>query len=108
MSYTFKYITMERQGFAPAKAPYLPVILHGAEGRIFNVAALVDSGADTCAMPKSVAEMLGLDLENAQESNVGTASGFVSAKRADVRITVNLVHERRTILAPFNVMMGEY
>lgn len=108
MSYTFKYLTVERQGFPPAKVPHLPITLHGADDRAFNVAALVDSGADTCAMPKSVAEILGLDLSRAEESKVGTASGFIMAKRVDVRITVNLVHDKKTIRAPFNVIMGDF
>ncbi len=108
MSYTFKYLTVERPNLPPAKGPYLSITLHGPEGRVLNVYALVDSGADTCAMPKSVAEILGLDLDAAEGSNVGTASGSIMAKKVNVNITIHLTHEKKTILAPFNVIMSDY
>ena len=108
MSYSFKYITIERPGFPPAKVPHLPITLHGKEGQVFNTSALVDSGADTCAMPKSVAEILGFDLKDAPESKIATTSGFVSARRVDVRITINLTHGKKTVLVPFNVIMGDF
>ncbi len=63
MTYTFKYVTVRRLGLPPAKVPHLAITMHGANGQVFNTAALVDSGADTCAMPRSVAEILGIDLE---------------------------------------------
>ncbi|MFA6328542.1 MAG: hypothetical protein WCY41_03785 [Candidatus Micrarchaeia archaeon] len=108
MSYTFKYLTVERIGFPPAKVPHLVVTLIGKENRIFNTAALVDSGADTCAMPKSVAEILGFDLGKAEETKIASASGFIDARKINVTIVVNLMREKRTILAPFNVIMGDF
>lgn len=59
-------------------------------------------------MPKSVAEILGFDLSKAEESKIGTASGFVTAKRIDVRITVGLPREKKSFVCPFNVIMGEF
>lgn len=108
MSYTFKYIAVERPGFPPAKVPHLPVTLHGKEGQVFNTSALIDSGADTCAMPKSVAEILGFDLGKAEETKIATASGFVGAKRVDVRITVGLPRERKSFTCPFNVIISDF
>lgn len=108
MSYTFKYVSVERPGIGTAKGPYLSVTLHGEGDRALNVLALIDSGADTCAMPKSVAEILGLDLSSAKESTVGTASGPVMAKKLDVNVTIHLVHGKKTILSPFSVIMSDY
>ena len=105
MSYVFKYLTAPRPNLEPAKGPYLSITLHGKDGKILNTLALLDSGADTCAMPKSAAEILGLDLETAKESSIWTASGSIIAKRVDVDITIHLAHEKKTIRAPFNVLM---
>lgn len=108
MSYVFKYLTVERPGFPPAKVPHLPVTLRGEGGQVFNTSALVDSGADTCAMPESVAEILGFDLEAAEAARIATASGFVEARKINATIVVNLIREKRVIQAPFNVIMGDF
>ena len=109
MSYAFKYLSVPRpDDLPPAKGPYLSVTLHGADGKIANVYALVDSGADTCAMPKSIAGILGLDLEHAPDSKVGTASESIKSKKVEIDVTIHLPRKSKRIRAPFNVLMNDY
>jgi len=108
MTYTFKYVTVGRPGLPPAKVPHLAITMHGPKGQVFNTAALVDSGADTCAMPRSVAEILGLDLEGVEETQIASASGFVKARRVQTEVSVNLPHGRKRLMLDFNVIMCDF
>ena len=108
MTYTFKYVSISRPGLPAAKVPHLAITMHGPKGEIFNTLALVDSGADTCAMPRSVAEILGLDLEEGEEVRIASASGFVQARRLQTEVSVNLPHGRKRMMLDFNVIMCDF
>jgi len=60
MSLIFRYKRVDRPDKTTVKLPSVPITLIGKE--TFDTIALVDSGADTCVMPKVIAEILGLDL----------------------------------------------
>jgi len=45
----------------------------------FHTMALIDTGADACAVPAGFAMSLGLDLETGAVKRVGTASGVAKA-----------------------------
>ena len=60
MTISFKYKIVKRPDGTTVKTPSIPLQLQGDQS--FDTLALVDSGADVSAIPKSIAEILGLDL----------------------------------------------
>ncbi|MBI2652411.1 hypothetical protein HYX00_03000 [Candidatus Woesearchaeota archaeon] len=61
MTISFRYKTVKRPDGTHVKTPSIPITLIGKES--FDTIALLDSGADISAMPQSIAELLGLNLE---------------------------------------------
>ena len=68
------------------------------EGEWFKVSPYADSGADITILPKSVCEILGLRLQDGQESVVTGVGGF--AKREDIPYLLG----RTDILNHFNIL----
>ncbi|MBU0536455.1 MAG: retroviral-like aspartic protease family protein [Nanoarchaeota archaeon] len=60
MTITFRYKTVKRPDGTEVKTPSIPILLSEKEN--FETTALLDSGADISAMPKDLADILGLDL----------------------------------------------
>lgn len=60
MTLTFRYKTVKRPDGTEVKTPSIPIILSGKEK--IETLGLLDSGADISAIPKDLAEVLGLDL----------------------------------------------
>ena len=65
MTLSFRYKRVKRPD-GEVKSPSIPVILSGKATK-FEFVVLLDSGADISAIPKSVAELLGLDLSGKKE-----------------------------------------
>jgi hypothetical protein len=87
-----------------AKGPYIPVTLLGPSQRL-KIAALVDSGADFSAIPKSMAEVLGLDLTGKPHPIAGVG-GPVKAVESRMGVLVFGTHtERRPIEVPVLVLL---
>jgi hypothetical protein len=68
---------------------------------------LLDSGADISAMPKDVAEILGLDLSGKKEPAFGIG-GQVSAVPTSVNVSIEKGHERYNFRIPVKVILGNY
>jgi predicted aspartyl protease len=69
--------------------PYLPVILTNPENaRRLKVFALIDTGADECALPASFAPLLGHELEAGTKKQVNTVNGMTIAYRHTTRIEI--------------------
>ena len=69
MVMSFRYKSINRPDGSKIKTPSIPVLLSHKEK--FETIALLDSGADFSAIPKGVAEILGISLEgksNPQEN----------------------------------------
>jgi len=62
MTITFRYKSVTRPAGSTVKTPSIPIILSGKE--TFETIGLLDSGADLSAMPKSIAELLGIIVNN--------------------------------------------
>jgi len=60
--------------------PYLPVsIVNPENNKLLNVFALVDTGADECALPASFALPLSHDLQSGRPKKVSTGNGMTIA-----------------------------
>jgi len=67
-----------RQG--DTSRPYLPITIVNPENKKeLNVYALVDTGADECALPASFASLLGHNLQAGFEKQIGTGNGMTTA-----------------------------
>jgi predicted aspartyl protease len=60
--------------------PLLPVVIANPDtGRELRVYALIDTGADECALPASFAPVLGHDLQAGQSRRISTGNGITIA-----------------------------
>ncbi|MEK6715671.1 MAG: retropepsin-like aspartic protease [Candidatus Omnitrophota bacterium] len=60
--------------------PYLPITIINPENqKEINVYALIDTGADECALPASFAPPLGHDLQSGSQKKISTGNGLTIA-----------------------------
>jgi len=86
MAMKFKYKTLKRDARTlPVKEPSINVRLLGPKGPVFIV-GLLDTGSDLCAIPKSLAEILGLKITGEKQpiSGLGQAEGAESSMEIEV------------------------
>ncbi|MCX6651421.1 MAG: aspartyl protease family protein [Methanomassiliicoccales archaeon] len=70
----------------------------------FEILALLDSGADSTAIPKEMAEVLGLDLTGKKEKSYGIG-GTVDSINSRVNLTVQKGHEHYTMTVDVKVIL---
>jgi predicted aspartyl protease len=69
--------------------PYLPVtIINPATGQKIQVLALIDTGADECAIPAFFAPLLGHNLEAGTEKKINTVNGIATAYSHTAQIEI--------------------
>lgn len=105
MTIVFRYKSVKRPDGTEVKTPSIPILFDGEEK--FETVALLDSGADISAMPKDVAELLGLDLGGKRTPAYGIG-GKVDSVETSVRITVEKGHEHYAFQMPIKVILGDY
>lgn len=106
MAITFKYKLIERPPpLNPIHSPSVPITLTGPKDSM-DVVALVDSGADTSAIPRGIAEILGLDLSGEREDIIGIG-GKSPAVKTSARITIQKGHERYSFSLAVYVLLEE-
>ncbi len=106
MSMTFKYKRIDRPApLNAAHSPMIPVTLKAE--RELNVLALLDSGADTAAFSKDIADIIGADLSGERET-VDGIGGHVEAVESRITIVVQQGHEKYFIQAPVKVILGDH
>lgn len=60
--------------------PYLPITIINPENqKEINVYALIDTGADECALPASFASPLGHNLQSGYQKRISTGNGITIA-----------------------------
>ena len=105
MTIIFKYKTVERPDGTKVKTPSIPIILKGRES--FETLALLDSGADISAIPKAIADILGLDLSSKRSPAFGIG-GKVDSIETTMNIIVEKGHEHYAFQMPVKVILDEY
>jgi predicted aspartyl protease len=103
MSIVFRYRQISRPGLPPSVCPVIPVILTHKES--IEVSALLDSGADFCAIPQGVAEILGVGLSGKREKIRGIG-GEAETIQTRITITIERGHERYSVPTDFKVVLG--
>ncbi|MDP3112143.1 MAG: retroviral-like aspartic protease family protein [Thermodesulfovibrionales bacterium] len=69
--------------------PFLPVtIINPDTNKKLKVFALIDTGADECALPASFAPLLGHNLQSGQQKNISTGNGITIAYSHKTRIEI--------------------
>lgn len=60
--------------------PYTPItIINPENNKVINVLALIDTGADECALPASFAPLLEHNLQSGYQKNISTGNGITTA-----------------------------
>jgi len=103
MVLNFKYKNVPRSNKTEAFSPSIPVVFSG-NGSRYEFMALLDSGADISAIPRSMAELLGLDLSGKREKAFGIG-GEVPAIQTKVNMEVSKGHETYSFQIPVKVIL---
>jgi hypothetical protein len=83
---------------------YLPVtIINPHTGKSYKTQGIIDTGADTCALPFGVAEILGHVLESGTETKVITCNGEAKGWS---HTTIISVHHPDTLDVIFTISEG--
>ncbi len=106
MTLIFKYKDVERSNGTRALSPSIPVILSNDGGTRYQFMVLLDSGADVSAIPKSIAELLNLDLGGKKESVFGIG-GKVPAVETSMDVEVIKGHEKYLFKIPVKVILDD-
>jgi hypothetical protein len=105
MAMDFRYRSATRPDGTSVVAPLIPVTFHGS--RRIKTLALLDSGADISALPKQVAELIGVDIDGKVCRSYGVG-GSVESVGSWAGVTVSKGHERYTFRLPVRGVMGAY
>ena len=69
--------------------PWLPIVVVNPDsGKWLNAYALIDTGADDCALPAHLAPMLDFTLRNGKSKRISTGGGVAIARSHKVRIEI--------------------
>jgi len=101
----FKYKSVPRPNGTLVKTPSIPITFVGKEN--FDTIALLDSGADISAMPKEMAEILGLKIDWKGDYAYGIG-GKVKCVQITVTVIVEQKHEKYELNIPIKVILDKY
>jgi len=105
MTLSFKYKTVNRPDGSESRTPSVPITLIGKTR--FDSIALLDSGADISAIPKDIAEILGLDINGPHDFAFGIG-GKVESVDSKINISIEKGHEHYNLTIPVKVILGDY
>jgi len=98
--FSFPYKKEPSTLFGHIYRPVVEIYLKTKENQWFKVSTYADSGADITIFPKSVSEILGLKLQDGQESSV-TGVGGEEIKIFVHKITIRIEEEKLQVRAGF-------
>ncbi|MFH1229449.1 MAG: hypothetical protein V1678_03435 [Candidatus Aenigmatarchaeota archaeon] len=105
MTLSFNYKTVKRPDGTEVKTPSIPITIKGKES--IDTIALVDSGADISAIPKDVADILGLDIKGNSCPAFGIG-GKTEAIDSSMEIIIEKGHEKYNFRIPVKIILGHY
>ncbi len=95
---TFHYREIPRKPpLKPVKLPTIPVTLASDKGQI-KIVAMVDSGSDFTIVPKSIADILKIDLTQSATEKVIGIGGRVDSSLSDVTLSVKYEYQTISII----------
>ena len=101
MSLVYRYRTIDRKG-SPIKRPMISVEFINGE-RHFTAMALLDSGADSCAISSDMAKALGINTDGERGVSMGVAGSIESVNR-EINIRLSGAHEQYNLRVPVRVI----
>ena len=105
MTISFRYKGVKRPDGTIVKTPSIPLTIIGRE--TFETIGLLDSGADISAIPKSIADLLGLNLEGEISFAYGIG-GKVKSIESSMKILIQKGHERYSFNIPVKIILDDY
>jgi hypothetical protein len=103
MAMIFRYIHLPRADKTLRRAPFIPIFAHDINGKLVEITALIDSGADNIVIPKDLAQVLGLTM--GEEFETAGVGGKTKVRRANFTFTIKKGRESHTITAPSLVLL---
>ena len=105
MTIVFKYKRIDRpKPLKPSFSPMIPITLKH-KSKSLDVLGLLDSGADTTALPKEIAEILEVDVSGGREPVIGI--GDSEAVACKIEIILQHGHERHSISVEAKVILND-
>lgn len=105
MTLKYKYKEVPRSNKTRNISPSIPMILSGDMTK-FDFTVLIDSGADISAIPRKVAELLGLDISGKHEEAFGIG-GAVPAVESKMHIEFGRQHEKYSFDIPVKIILSD-
>ncbi len=99
------YVTVPHADGTTSRVPLIPITLIGKVP--VTVYAVVDSGADACALPLRLAELLGLPLTGEKERSFGIG-GFIESVESTVVVALQQGRERHQFTIPMSIMLSHH
>lgn len=101
MSLIYRYRTVSRKG-SPIKRPMIDVEFINGD-KHFTAKALLDSGADSCAISSDMAIALGIDISGERGVSLGVAGSVESITR-EINIKLSGAHESYNLRVPVRII----
>jgi hypothetical protein len=105
MVLNFKYKEVANPEGVKKKRPMVPVTLSNGDVS-FEILALLDSGADSTAIPQEMAEVLGLDLSGKKDKSHGIG-GTVDSINSRVNVAIQKGHEHYSMTIDVKVLLKD-
>jgi len=102
MALHFRYTPIKQSDGTTSEIPIIPITILQTEH--FFAHALIDSGADMCAMFKPTAELMGIPLDGRREKSRGIG-GLVETIHTELAIKIEQGKEKYIFRMPFKIIL---
>jgi len=98
ISVSYEYVSRYRLDPDRVSRPYIPIRI--SYGRIAtDKLAIIDSGADLPTFPRTIAEILGINLDELPRGKSTTAAGPIATWRCECELTLPLGIQEKCLVA---------
>ncbi len=97
---SFPFSKQRSEAFGIVARPIIPVTLKSRSGRLFDITALLDSGADVSMFSPSVARIIGIDLLKGKRRTFHGLGGRVDAYMHRVSLQIGGMKVRARVAFP--------
>lgn len=96
----FPFSRQRSEAFGTVARPLARVTLRSGSGELFDITALVDSGADVSMFSPSVAQILGIDIRRGRRKTFHGLSGTIEAYIHRINLRLGGVRLRARVAFP--------
>lgn len=105
MPIIFRYVKIPRPDGTLRHAPFIPLFVRTKSGKLIEVVALLDSGADNTVIPKDLAEIL--ELKELEETDTAGIGGNVKVKKTKLNFMIIGTREKHSLSVPALVLQDK-